>query len=198
MTTAQILAVWTFALIGSFTPGPNNTIAVVTGVHHGVRAALPHVFGVPTGFATMLLAGLAGMAVVVTASSTAMLAIKLAGIAYLLWLAWGLFRSSALGDAQAVKPFTFVQSAAFQYANPKAWMLAVAITSSYASAGSFAERAAHIVLAFFVAAMASLLVWAWMGNALSHWLKQGQRLVWFNRVMALSLAGTAIWMGFGT
>jgi threonine/homoserine/homoserine lactone efflux protein len=194
MTTAQLIAVWTFALIGSFTPGPNNTIAMVTGVHHGWRAALPHVFGVPSGFATMLLAGLAGMAAVVTASAAAMLVIKAAGIAYLLWLAWGLFRSSSLADAKAVKPFTFWQAAAFQYANPKAWMLSVAITSTYASAGTFAQRAVHIVVAFFVAATASLLVWAWAGGALSAWLKQGRRLIWFNRVMALSLAATAIWM----
>jgi threonine/homoserine/homoserine lactone efflux protein len=198
MTTAQIIAVWTFALIGSFTPGPNNTIAMVTGVHHGLRAALPHVFGVPSGFATLLLAGLAGMAALITASTTAMLAIKIAGIAYLLWLAWGLFGSSALAEARVVKPFTFLQSAAFQYANPKAWMLAVAITSSYANAGTFNERAAHMVIAFFTAAVASLLLWAWMGEALSHWLKQGKRLVWFNRTMALSLAATAMWMGFGT
>jgi threonine/homoserine/homoserine lactone efflux protein len=194
MTTAQVIAVWTFALIGSFTPGPNNTIAMVTAVHHGWRAALPHVFGVPSGFATMLLAGLAGMAAVVTASAGAMLVIKAAGIAYLLWLAWGLFRSSEFNDAKAVKPFTFWQSAAFQYANPKAWMLSVAITSTYASAGTFAQRVAHIVAAFFAAATASLLVWAWVGGALSAWLKQGRRLVWFNRTMALSLAATALWM----
>jgi hypothetical protein len=62
MPLEQLLALAVLALVGSFTPGPNNMIATVTGANHGFRAALPHVFGVPFGFASMLIAGAFGVA----------------------------------------------------------------------------------------------------------------------------------------
>jgi threonine/homoserine/homoserine lactone efflux protein len=49
MPLEQLLALTVLAFVGSFTPGPNNMIATVTGANHGFRTALPHVFGVPFG-----------------------------------------------------------------------------------------------------------------------------------------------------
>ena len=57
MPFEQLLALAILAIVGSFTSGPNNMIAIVTGANHGFRAALPHIFGVPFGFASMLIAG---------------------------------------------------------------------------------------------------------------------------------------------
>ena len=56
MPNEQLLALAILAFVGCFTPGPNN-IATVTGANHGFCAALPHVFGVPFGFSSMLIAG---------------------------------------------------------------------------------------------------------------------------------------------
>ena len=61
MPFEQLVALAILAIVGSFTPGPNNMIATVTGANHGFRAALPHIFGVPFGFASMLIAGAVGV-----------------------------------------------------------------------------------------------------------------------------------------
>ena len=45
-----------------------------------------------------------------------------------------------------------------------------------------------------VYAFASNFTYALAGALLRHWLSQGQRLVWFNRAMALVLVLTAWWM----
>jgi threonine/homoserine/homoserine lactone efflux protein len=55
--------------------------------------------------------------------------IKWAGIAYLLFIAWQLARPQSNATRKdlnptGLKPLSFWRSAAFQYANPKAWMLA--------------------------------------------------------------------------
>jgi threonine/homoserine/homoserine lactone efflux protein len=194
MPLEQFIALTTFAVVGSFTPGPNNTIATVTGVNHGFRAALPHIAGVPFGFATMLTAGSLGVAALLLATPMLAAAVKWAGIAYLLFIAWQIMRAGSLGDSTVARPMTFWQSAAFQYANPKAWMLAAATAGSF-TAGD-ATTIAIIVAVFGVTAAASLITWASIGAALRGWLTVGKRLRVFNLTMGVLLAATAIWLAF--
>jgi threonine/homoserine/homoserine lactone efflux protein len=91
-------------------------------------------------------------------------------------------------------PLTFWQSAAFQYANPKAWMLAAATAGTYMASGNAMVRVAIICAVLSLACAASLVVWACAGAALSAWLKHGARLRVFNLAMGALLAATAMWM----
>jgi threonine/homoserine/homoserine lactone efflux protein len=190
----QLLALTTLALAGSFTPGPNNVIATVTGANHGLRAALPHILGVPFGFGTMLAAGSLGVAALLVAHPLLGQAIKWLGIAYLIYIAWLIARAGSIGERTLARPLTFWQSAAFQYANPKAWMLAAATAGTFMTAQPSVARTAIIVGVFALAAAASLVLWAWIGAALRHWLQTGRRLARFNLAMGLLLAITALWM----
>lgn len=200
MTLDQFLALLLFALTGSFTPGPNNTIATITGANFGWRAAVPHILGVPFGFASMLLAAAAGVAALILASPTLTVVIKWLGVAYLLWLAWRLARSQARLADSAGGPFrlplTFSQAAIFQYLNPKAWMLTLATAGAFLAGERPLQRGAVVVLVFSLCALASLGVWAWLGAALRQWLAHGTRLRAFNRCMAALLAVTALWIGW--
>jgi LysE type translocator len=90
MPLEQLLALAILAFVGSYTPGPNNMIATVTGANHGFRAALPHVFGVPFGFSSMLIASAAGVAALLLTYPFIAALLKWAGIAYLLFIAWQL------------------------------------------------------------------------------------------------------------
>jgi threonine/homoserine/homoserine lactone efflux protein len=183
----QLIALTTLAVAGSFTPGPNNVIATVTGANHGLRAALPHILGVPFGFGTMLAAGSVGVAALLVAHPLLGQAIKWLGIGYLLVIAWMIMRAGSIGERTLARPLTFWQSAAFQYANPKAWMLAAA------TAGTFMTSQPGVSV-FALAAATSLVLWAWIGAALRHWLQCGRRLARFNLTMGVLLAATALWM----
>lgn len=200
MPLDQLLALTVFAVVASFTPGPNNTIATVTGANWGFRAALPHVLGVPIGLSTMLVAGSAGMAAVIMATPWLAQGLKWLGIAYLVWLAWKFVqpaasRGSELPSASAVgRPLTTWQSAAFQYANPKAWMIAAATAAAYLNGENLAGRTALICAIFAIASGASVALWSALGDALRGWLRHGARLRVFNLAMGLSLAATAAWM----
>ncbi len=194
MNGEQLIALTVFALAGSFTPGPNNTIATATGANHGLRATLPHIFGVPFGFSTMLAAGALGAAALIAAHPALATAIRWIGIAYLLLIAWSIARTAAIGDRTLARPLTFWQSAAFQYANPKAWMLAAATAGTYMAADDAFVRVVLICTVFSAACAASLVVWAAAGAALKDWLKCGTRLRAFNAVMGTLLAATAVWM----
>jgi threonine/homoserine/homoserine lactone efflux protein len=178
----------------SFTPGPNNTIATVTAANHGFRAAVPHMLGVPLGFSTMLVAGSLGVAALLIAHPLLAQLIKWVGIAYLLYIAWLIARASSLGDRAVAQPLTFWQSATFQYANPKAWMLAAATAATFMAQGAGPTRTVIIVAVYALAAFLSLVLWAGLGAALRAWLMQGARLRVFNGAMGALLAATAVWM----
>ena len=202
MDPAQLWAFVVFSLAGSFTPGPNTTIASVTGANFGFRATLPHIFGVPVGFSAMLALVSLGVAGILFSLPAAAGAVKWIGIAYLLYLGWLLTRRSdpppAGAPAAGVRPLTFLQSALFQLANPKAWMLTVATAGTYMGGGGVAARVSLLCAVFGAACIASLVAWAWAGSALRAWLRAGQRLRWFNAAMGGSLAATAVWMAMTT
>jgi len=189
MDADQVVALVVFALVGSFTPGPNNAIATLTGANFGMRAAVPHILGVPFGFASMLLAAAGGVAAVLLTHPVAAEAIR--------WLAWSLMRASesnALASGPFALPLSFSQAALFQYLNPKAWMLAAATAGAFMAGDGPFVRGALAAAIFAVTAFASLVVWAALGASLRAWLAQGSRLRAFNVVMGLSLAITALWM----
>ena len=198
MSPEQLLALVTLALVGSFTPGPNTMIATVTGANHGFRAVLPHVFGVPFGFASMLIAGAVGVAALLLTYPLIAALIKWAGIAYLLFISWQLARPPSTGgglhDRGAIKPLSFWQSAAFQYANPKAWMLTAATAGSFMASNASIASVSIIVGVFSIAAAGSVITWAWAGAALRSWLAVGSRMRTFNITMGALLAATALWL----
>lgn len=195
MPLTEFIAFSIFAWIGSFTPGPNVAIAATTGVNHGLRAALPQVMGVPLGFVLMMWAVGMGGAAVLQGAPVLVVLMKVAGNGYLLWLAWRLCFSASLSDSKSMQPLSVQEAALFQIVNPKAWMMLVAATSTYAiGQHDFLSRMGWMSIGFALPSALSLLTWAWMGDRLRHWLSQGQRLRRFNLLMGISLALTAIWM----
>jgi threonine/homoserine/homoserine lactone efflux protein len=196
MPLEQLLALVTLAIAGSFTPGPNNTIATVTGANHGLRAVVPHLLGVPFGFSTMLIAGSLGAAALIAANPWLVALLKWGGVAYLLLIAWQMSRATISTARGPALPLTFWQSAVFQYVNPKAWMIAVATVGTFAEGGHAWPRTLLICAAFSACAVASLALWAWVGVSLRSWLAVGRRLSAFNATMGALLAATALWMAF--
>jgi threonine/homoserine/homoserine lactone efflux protein len=197
MDAAQLWAFVVFSLVGSFTPGPNTTIATVTGANFGFRAVVPHIAGVPFGFSTMVVLSSLGVAGLLLAVPAAAGAIKWVGVLYMLYLGWSLLGPARWREARALRPLTFWQSALFQYANPKAWMLTAATASAYVPGANVSARATLICAVWSAACVMSLVAWAWLGAALREWLGVGHRLRAFNAVMALALIATAVWMAVG-
>ena len=123
-------------------------------------------------------------------------AIKWAGLAYLLWLAWTLARSARLAQADPRRfDVGFWQGALLQLVNIKAWMAALLISAGWISlAPDLWARITFVLPLLMVFGLLSNLAYALVGSALRGWLAQGARLLWFNRLLALVLLATALWM----
>jgi len=180
----------------SFSPGPNTTLATTLGANHGLRRALGFVLGVPVGWSLLLVLCALGVGALVAAAPVLRVAVKAVGIAYLLWLAWKLSGSDKLGKASAAQVHVgFRAGVALQFVNIKAWLLALTLVANWVAGQHDAlQRYAVVALVMLVYAFASNLVYAVVGALLRQWLAQGNRLLWFNRAMALVLACTAAWM----
>lgn len=196
MPAAEFTALLLLATAMSFSPGPNTTLSTALAANHGLRHALRFVLSVPVGWSALLLLCAGGVGALVVAAPALRWAIKGAGIAYLLWLAVKLSGSHRPTEADAHRMHVgFWQGAALQFVNIKAWLLALTIVAGWViGRADSLERLAVVlpVMAFF--ALASNLLYAATGALLRHWLARGQRLLWFNRAMALVLVLTAAWM----
>ena len=202
MNWQEFTALLVLATAMSFTPGPNTTLSTALAANHGLRRAMPFVCAVPVGWGVLLAVCALGLGALVLAVPLLGWAIKLAGVAYLLWLALKIARSRQLGQADAARlNVTFWQGAALQFVNIKAWMLALAIVSGWiAGRADPGQRVAVVLPVLLAFAFASNLSYALAGSLLRDWLAgpegSGKRLHRFNRVMAAVLVATAIWMLF--
>jgi threonine/homoserine/homoserine lactone efflux protein len=87
---------------------------------------------------------------------------------------------------------TFLQAAAFQWANPKAWVMAVSAMATYTSSESYLFSVLVVGLVFALVNVPSVSTWAGFGSALRLWLSEPARPKWFNVTMAVLLV-VSLW-----
>jgi threonine/homoserine/homoserine lactone efflux protein len=196
MPWPDFLALLAFLTATAFTPGPNTTLSTALAANRGLRGAMHFVCAVPVGWTLLFAVCLAGVGTLMTTVPPLRWTIKALGVAYLLWLAVKLARTTRLAEADASQlDVTFWQGAALQFVNIKAWMAALTVTAGWITSAANPTQRALIVLPVLVAyAFFSNLTYAMIGSSLRGWLAVGQRLAWFNRVMAAVLVATAWWM----
>ena len=192
MSTEVFLALLGYAFVTSITPGPNNLMLLASGVNFGFIRTIPHMLGVGIGFFVMLLAVGFGLGAVFTAFPALHLILKVLGSAYLLYLAWRIATTRSLakeGKAGAV-PMTFLEAAAFQWVNPKAWVMALSAMAIYTNPDRPFLSIWIVAAAFALVNLPSVSSWAGFGTALRGFLSDPVRLKWFNIAMGVLLVLT--------
>lgn len=181
-----------FAFVTSITPGPNNMMLLASGVNFGVRRTVPHMLGISIGFLLLVVAVGLGLDQLFHAFPLTYQALRYLGAAYLLYLAWGIARAGApqANGRGSGKPFSFLQAAAFQWVNPKAWIMAIGAITTYTPQQGFVGNVLLIAVLFAVVNLPSVGVWTVLGSYLRHWLEQPARRRVFNIGMALLLVAS--------
>ncbi|WP_020393980.1 LysE family translocator [Thiolinea disciformis] len=198
MTAQLLLAMFSFAFVTSITPGPNNLMLLASGANFGFKRTIPHMVGISMGMALLLILTLAGLGSLFVAWPAAQTALKLVGVAYLLWLAWKI-ASAPVTDNQepathksiAAQPMRWWQAVLFQFVNPKAWMMALGSVSSFTLAGEqYLWSSLVLVIMFTVVNLPTVSVWAGFGVFIQRFLSNTQRQRYFNLLMAGLTAAT--------
>ena len=168
------------------TPGPNNILLWASGAEFGFRRTIRHVVGTALGIGSMALAVAAGLGVLITTVPEIELAMKVAGSAYLLYLAYQIAGARALERGDVARPLGLLQAAAFQAINPKAWIFAHLRGGHAFRPAELPIVAGSLVVAatMMIVVIPSAALWAGAGGILGG-LIEGERT---HRIVSLVLA----------
>ena len=187
MTFDILPALALFAFVSSATPGPNNLMVMASGANFGFRRTLPHMLGISIGFMIMLLLTGAGLAGLFDRYPVTHLILKVLSICYMVFLAWKIATSAPMREgAGAGRPMTFLQAAAFQWVNPKAWAMALTAITVYVADHGTAMLVIAAVL-FAGINLPSITLWTVLGQQMKRFLTDPLRLRAFNCTMAILL-----------
>jgi threonine/homoserine/homoserine lactone efflux protein len=176
-----------FAFVSSATPGPNNLMLMASGANYGFRRTVPHMLGISIGFMVMMILTGLGLIQVFDRFPFSYSILKVASVAYMLFLAWKIANAAGIRQQKpSSRPMTFLQAAAFQWVNPKAWSMALTAITVYVADNG--EWMLWIGAAFFAAVnLPSVTIWTVMGQQMARFLTNPARLRAFNWTMATLL-----------
>ena len=188
MSPEVFLSLVLFAFTTSVTPGPNNMMLLASGVNFGMRRTIPHMIGIELGFASLLAAVGFGLGALFLSLPTLYLVLKICGGLYLLWIAWSIGTSRSLGSGKSSgEPMSLWSAAAFQWINPKAWVMAISSMAAFADPNQPVISVVIVTVTFVTLALPCQGGWAGFGALLRDWLSHPVRLKWFNITMAVLL-----------
>jgi threonine/homoserine/homoserine lactone efflux protein len=178
-----------FIIVSAATPGPNNLMVLQSGANFGLGPTIPHILGIALGFPVMIIAIGLGLQYVFDAYPWVHAVLKWVTFVYLLWLAWQIASAGRPhADPATAKPVTFLQAAAFQWVNPKAWAMAVGAMALYTtSTGNRVLQVCIIALMFGLVCFPNGVAWTLFGRAIAGFLENDRNRFWFNIGMAVLL-----------
>lgn len=136
----SLAAMTAFGLVSlgfAITPGPNMMYILSRSLSQGTAAGLLSLVGVVAGFGVYLLLSAFGITAVVMAVPLAYDALRLAGAAYLLYLAWGVLKPGGRSpfETRSLPPHSYrrliVMGFMTNLLNPKAAMLYLALLPQF-------------------------------------------------------------------
>lgn len=192
MSYEALLAISGYAFVTSISPGPSNFLLLASGANFGFARTIPQVLGITLGFTALLLAVGSGLGAILSAFPMLNVVLKIAGGVYLLYLAWRIGMSRSLGRNGEVqgRPLTFMESAALQWINPKAWIVAVTAMALFTDPDTLFLSVAFTSGVFAIVNLPSVTAWAGFGRVLQGFLSDPLRLKRFNVAMGVLLAAT--------
>ncbi len=189
----DILPLATYCFVMSITPGPNNVMVTASGVTFGYRRTIPHMLGIGLGCGFQIVLVALGMGVVFERYPEIQDALRWAGALYLVYLAWRLMRAGlVVGEAEKrARPLNFIEGAAFQWLNPKAWMIAVTTATVFLPKDlSPLFGSLYVALILFIVNYPSISVWTLFGTAMRRFLHSERLRRGLAIVLALALVAT--------
>lgn len=194
MTLEQAIAFVVFSVVAAGTPGPSNAMLTAAGANVGVLRGLPTLFGVATGMGLLMFVVAFGLGSVILDHPIVLAGVKWCGAAFLGWLAWKIATASTAVASAAGSPIGFLGAAAFQWINPKSWLVCASAAATFLDqgAGSALGQSAAFGLTFVLAAFPSCLPWLAFGAVLQRCLRSARALRVFNVTMGVLLAASVL------
>ena len=178
-----------FVLVSTVSPGGATAVATISGANFGFRRSLPLIAGIAFGLGSMAALAALGLASVLLAVPSLALAMKVAGSAYLVWLAWQTARRGSphlVGDA---RPIGFLAGVWLLWHNPKGWAMTLGAAASFAALASTPVRLGALLgIVFGLSALLSLALWCAAGLLLARAMRSEAQWRALNIALGVLLA----------
>ncbi len=183
-----------FAVVATATPGGATTLATASGIQFGFRRSVPLLLGIALGLASLAAAAASGLAAFLQTFPALELAVRLAGTAYLAWLAYKIGMAGAPGqNDERDQPISFGGGMLLLLLNPKGWATTLGAAASFAALASSPARLAALMAATFAtAALVSLCLWCIGGAMLAKALRTERHWRSVNGVLGLLLVASIL------
>ena len=174
MQQDRIFAFFAFAVVAAVTPGPSNVLVMAAGARAGLWRGMRCLAGVVAGMALLMGVAVLGLGSLVEAYPWWTTILKWGGSAFLLWMAWKVATAPPMPTEADPDPVGFWRALAFQWVNPKSWIVGASAAGTFATGGNATaiERALTLAAVFALAAAPSCGLWLVFGAALRRWLDE--------------------------
>lgn len=184
-------------------PGPNNLLSMNNARCYGFRSAFMAGLGRIAAFSMMIALAASGLAVVLYASETLFLLIKILGAAYLLWIAFKLWCSeiSPVSESDISQHRFGLAKQEFLLAagNPKAIFIFTAFFPQFIDVTANVNEQFFILgSTFLILELLAISIYGVFGIYLKQWFLQAKQAKIFNRACATFLAGSGANLLFGS
>ncbi len=199
--SAEALITFTIAsALLSLAPGPDNIFVLMQSALYGRKSGVFITLGLCTGLLVHTTAVALGVAAIFMVSLTAFTVLKLAGAAYLLYLAWSTFRTTAafLDDDSQVLPnigALYRRGIIMNLTNPKIAIFFLAFLPQFTNPneGNMTGQLLLLGLVFILVALVIFISIASMAGFIASWLRGSARAqLILNRLAGLIFVGLAL------
>ncbi|MFW3613497.1 LysE family translocator [Billgrantia antri] len=189
------------SLVVVASPGTGVLYTLATGLARGVGASILAALGCILGIVPHMLAAITGLASLLHASATAFQLLKLLGVAYLLYIAWGMLRSRAMAPpdtGQAPPPLParrlIGNGVLINLLNPKLTLFFLAFLPQFVDASEAPlVQMFELSLAFMLMTLAVFIVYSLSAAAArQRVLARPRVLAWLRRTFAASFLALAV------
>lgn len=188
------------SLIVVLIPGTGVLFTLSTGLVLGGRASIFASIGCTAGIVPHLLASVLGLAAVLHVSALAFNLLKYAGAAYLLYLAWTVWRAKGMFDldrppSETVAGRIVIRAFLLNILNPKLSIFFLAFLPQFIAPQAAAPMVQMLVLSgvFMGMTFAVFVVYGLLANAVRAWVLRSPRfLAWLQRSFAAAFAGLGV------
>ena len=193
MDISLLLAMFSFSLAMSISPGPVNMVSASSGVNYGIRKTFPFVSGAAIGFTSLLVFIGLGFYKIVSQYPSFLKILAIAGAMFIIYMGWLIASSKPeLNIEQQNRP-KFLQGFFLQWLNPKAWIGCVAGVSIFSSPDNN-QYFLVFSLIYFIACYFSIFFWSVLGDKATALLNNEFRVNLFNKIMGGLLMATACFL----
>ena len=164
---ALFSALATFYFTMFVTPGPNNAMLTASGMKFGFIRTLPHLIGIPLGHIFQIGLVCFGLGNLFLIYPQIQFYMKILCFLYLLYLSWKMIGSFNLIKKESGRPLMLYEASLFQFINPKAWSIAIAVASGFfPTEENIFIGVAFVTITAAVICFPSICLWALFGSGL--------------------------------